>query len=209
MIKAIIFDWSGVISDDLGLVHWISSKMLKELGKEPLSLADFREVFDLPYMDFYRSLGVTEKKEKLDRMFVRMFAENGGKRKAFPFVKKTLEWLRTKGVILAVYSAHHENLLRKEIEEYGLDGLFSHVIGGEHDKKRAFSEFIDSVGADKESVVMVGDMVHDIETGKLAGIRTAAVLSGYHTRDRLEKAGPNFMLNDVRDLRFLVEGVYA
>ena len=94
MIKAVIFDWSGVISDDLRLVYDVTARIFDKLGKGFMSIDEFRERFDLPYLDFYKRMGVQIGKEELDRLYGRFFVENGKKAKAFPFARKTLEWLR-------------------------------------------------------------------------------------------------------------------
>jgi len=209
MIKAIIIDWSGVVSDDFELVYGITKKMFGQMGRTLMGMKEFRESFDLPYMDFYRSMGVNEDKEKLDGMYKRLFVRSRKRAKPFPFARSMLEWLNEKGLVLSVFSSHPQEFLDREISEYGLDGIFSHAIGSVHDKRKSIGELVGELGAAKDEILMVGDMAHDIEAGCAAGILTAAVLSGYHGRKKLEESGPNFLLNDIRDLRFIVEGRYA
>lgn len=110
---------------------------------------------------------------------------------------------------LTVFSSHPQRFLDKDILDHGLDGFFTHVIGSVHDKRRMISDLVEKIGFPREETLLVGDMAHDIETGNLAGLPTAAVLSGYHTRQKLEEKEPNFMLKDIRDLKFIVEGCYA
>jgi phosphoglycolate phosphatase-like HAD superfamily hydrolase len=209
MIKAIILDWSGVVSDDLNLVYETTNRIFKKLGKKFMSIYQFRESFDLPYMDFYRSLGIKDEKSKLDSMFKQIFIKSGKKPRPLPYAKKMLAWLKKKDIKLAVFSSHPQELLDEQIKYYGMGCIFSCAIGSVYDKRDFLNKLVEEMGALKEETLLVGDMAHDIEAGNLVGIRTAAVLSGYHTRKKLEEKEPNFIMNDIRDLKFVVDGCYA
>ena len=47
---------------------------------------------------------------------------------------------------------------------------------------------------------MVGDTIYDIQAGKAAGLRTVAVLTGHHSRYRLKKENPDYILKSVAGL---------
>jgi phosphoglycolate phosphatase-like HAD superfamily hydrolase len=50
-------------------------------------------------------------------------------------------------------------------------------------------------------VIKVGDTIADILEGKNAGCHTVSVLSGSCKRSVLEKHVPNYILNDIMDLK--------
>ena len=59
------------------------------------------------------------------------------------------------------------------------------------------------LGADPTTTVYVGDSIHDMRSGRAAGVRTAAVLWGPFGRSHLEEAQPDYWLerpSDVLDL---------
>lgn len=56
------------------------------------------------------------------------------------------------------------------------------------------------LGMPPESAVYVGDSIHDMESGRAAGVKTAAVLWGPFGRSHLERALPDFWLTRPRDL---------
>jgi phosphoglycolate phosphatase-like HAD superfamily hydrolase len=140
MIKAIILDWSGVLSDDLKLVYGIACKVFDRLGKEFMGIDEFRERFDLPYMDFYRSMGVKLEKEKVDKMYRRLFARHRRKAAPFKFAKRTLKWLHERGLKLSVFSSHPQHFLERDMANHGLSGFFTHAVGGVHDKRKLVAD---------------------------------------------------------------------
>src|SRR3954469_23716015 len=54
--------------------------------------------------------------------------------------------------------------------------------------------------ADAESTVYIGDSIHDMQSGRAAGVRTAAALWGPFKRSHLESADPDYWLDRPADL---------
>ena len=60
------------------------------------------------------------------------------------------------------------------------------------------------LGADPRTTVYVGDSVHDMRSGRAAGVRTAAVLWGPFGRSHLEDAQPDYWLERPEELLTLI-----
>ncbi len=60
------------------------------------------------------------------------------------------------------------------------------------------------LAADKATTIYVGDSIHDMRSGRAAGVRTAAVLWGPFGRSHLEGADPDHWLDVPSDLHALV-----
>jgi pyrophosphatase PpaX len=63
------------------------------------------------------------------------------------------------------------------------------------------------LGADPATTVYVGDSIHDMRSGRAAGVRTAAVLWGPFGRSHLEGARPDYWLEQPGDLLSLMKSV--
>ena len=61
------------------------------------------------------------------------------------------------------------------------------------------------IGSSAAETIMVGDNSHDILAGKNAGTKTAGVAWTLKGRDYLEQYGPDYMLDNMRDLLAIVE----
>lgn len=57
---------------------------------------------------------------------------------------------------------------------------------------------------DKEKVLKIGDTVIDIQEGKNAGVITAGVLTGTQKRDELEKFKPDYIFNDITEIKSII-----
>jgi pyrophosphatase PpaX len=56
------------------------------------------------------------------------------------------------------------------------------------------------LGADPARTVYVGDSIHDMHSGRAAGVKTAAALWGPFGRSHLERARPDYWLEKPEDL---------
>ena len=61
------------------------------------------------------------------------------------------------------------------------------------------------LGADPATTVYVGDSIHDMVSGRAAGVRTAAALWGPFGREHLELASPDYWLETPADLLTLLD----
>jgi pyrophosphatase PpaX len=61
------------------------------------------------------------------------------------------------------------------------------------------------LGADPGTTVYVGDSIHDMVSGRAAGVRTAAALWGPFGREHLEVASPDYWLETPADLATLID----
>jgi len=52
--------------------------------------------------------------------------------------------------------------------------------------------------------VYVGDTIEDVAMGKAAGVTTVAIVGGFSSREALERAGPEFLLQSLGELAGLL-----
>jgi len=207
MIKAVILDWSGVVSNDWPATFATSNDVLEERGHKRLSEEKFRELYELPWMRFYEKQGIPVNAKDERERWGRLFPKNYGKVKVFPFAKKAIEQLKAKAIKVIVFSTHNQKLLDKEIENYGLKGLIGFAYGNIDDKRQKIEGLVKAHKIERQKTLFVGDMVHDVETARQAGIKSVAVLSGYDSKEKLKKAKPDFLLKDLGKLPSLVERI--
>jgi phosphoglycolate phosphatase-like HAD superfamily hydrolase len=55
--------------------------------------------------------------------------------------------------------------------------------------------------------LMIGDSEMDIQCGKNAGSKTCAVTYGYRTKADLQKLSPDFLIDNILDVEYIVNGM--
>ena len=209
MIRNLVFDWSGTLSDDFEAVYHTVRAVFHGVGVAPLSFSHFQEVIDIPHESYIRKL-FRDDPESLERFSDEktvngIFNDNfraHGFPKPFPGVGKLLQELQDRGFRMAVFSSHHQNLLEEENRRFfGDKKYFTLLYGSAGNKVNSVSEMLDRAGFNPEETLLVGDTTHDVLAGRKAGMKTAAVLTGYHVREKLAPLDPDFLLESFSGLR--------
>jgi phosphoglycolate phosphatase-like HAD superfamily hydrolase len=207
MIKAIIFDWSGVLSNDWEASFATENEVLETRGHRRLSKKEYKKLFELPWTNFYKKLGLKVDIEEEYALWDKICPKHSSKLKPVPRAKKTLQWLKKQKIKTIILSAHNKKLILQEIKQYGFQGLINEINASNNDKREKIQELIEKNEIEKESTIYVGDMRHDIETARLAGIKSVAVPSKYETRKSLEKENPDFIIKSVAELPKLIKRI--
>lgn len=202
MIKNLVFDWSGTLSNDLPVVYQTVMRVFEHFGVRRISLEEFRNSYTLPYMSHAKLFGITASKEELDAVFAQHFRSIGFP-EPLPGVEDVLQRLRLQGKKMIVLSSHPQHFLEEEALRFFSGNhakYFKKLFCGVHDKEEAIRGIIREMGFAPEETMIVGDTEHDISAGHKAGLLTAAVLTGYRPREKLAAAKPHFVLNDLSEL---------
>jgi phosphoglycolate phosphatase len=126
-------------------------------------------------------------------------------------VEATLGALSRLGVAMAVCTNKPTSFSRKILESLGLAGYFRAIVGPDlagarKPDGRHVLRTLEEAGCESTDALFVGDMPVDIHAARNSGIDVAVVASGSSTRDDLDAAGPDHLLEGFADLVALVAG---
>ena len=127
--------------------------------------------------------------------------------KLYDGVKEMLEKLHEKGINLFVMSSDTHSTLLPEAESGKIHDLFVEIVANIHHKDEALTELVKKHSLNPLETLYVGDTTGDINSGKEAGIKTAAVTWGFHPEEKLIGANPNFIFNSICDIMKLFDPV--
>jgi len=203
MIKNIIFDWSGVIGDDLHTVYEVVLAIFKKFGVKEISLEEFRKEWEQPYMLFYRKYGISGISREEDVAIYRSLYKKISVKyppRAYPKIKDTLIKFKKAGINMIVLSSNLKKTILFDIKQFSLQGLFTEINSEIHDKNDVIRETLERNGFNPQETVFVGDTTHEVNVGKKAGIKTAAVTWGYNNENKLKSANPDFIIHNLEEL---------
>ena len=174
MIKNIIFDWSGVINDDVITVHRAIMAMFKKFGVREISLDEFKKEWEQPHMRFYNKYGIFttgEEKKVVEEEKVLYSAAYNSMLSKYPIkphshIKDTLQNFKKAGIKMIVISSNLRETLLSDIEEFGLQGIFDEINSDVHDKTEDIEETIQRNNFKTEETIFIGDTAHEVGAGK-------------------------------------------
>lgn len=208
MIKNIVFDWSGVINDDLVVVYNAAMTIFKKYGAERISLEEFKKEWEQPYMLFYNKYlpQLTKKEEDADYKVAYKKTVSKYPLRPYSHIRNTLQKFKRAGINMVIISSNPYKYLLSEIKEFRLEGLFNEVKGEVHDKTKVIHEIIKRNQFNPEETIFIGDTTHEIIAGKSANTKTAAVTWGYQNEDKLHSVYPDFIIHNLTELESSILG---
>ena len=210
MIKLIIFDFDGTLGDTQRNIVLTLQQTMKTLGlavqDEETCTATIGLTLGDSFRRMYPELDETRINECLDT-YRRLFDEN---KKIlvpalFPGVVETLDTLKKKGLTMSIASSRSSKSLNEFLTDMGIADYMSFVIAGDHVEKgkpdpEPVLKTLAALGADASETLVVGDMPVDMFMGRRAGAITCGVTWGNATRQDLQDAGADYIIDDMTDL---------
>jgi phosphoglycolate phosphatase len=212
MIKynAVIFDFDGTIADS---APGILNSVEYALHKYNIPVGDKSKLnfFIGPplFVGFSKVYGIEgELNEKLTLAYRQRYVEKGIFESClYEGMVNLLEDAKKKGIKLAVASSKPAYYLEMAMKHLKVYDYFDTVVGSEPDnrdscKTRLVNAALKNMPeVKKDECIMVGDRFYDIEGAHGAGIKCIGVLFGYGGEEELSKAGADFLVKDINELR--------
>ena len=199
--ELVLIDWSGVVSDDRLPVYEAGMRMLEHRGRPRMTFTDWLSQTTASIREFMHNCGFVEDPEELQREYSHRFAKvtrEGLKPTAYTDAKAFLERLVGMEIQTTVISAHPTEHLLTEARDYGINHFIRRFVGDARNKAHEIAMI--AGGRPEETVVYIGDTIFDVRSGKEACVRTVAVATGYHSRDRLAQESPDILVDSLSEL---------
>ena len=147
---------------------------------------DNAEVALIDFLDFYKS-------------------NHTSMAKLYDGVDKLLNYLKQKGILLAVFTGKGRLSAMITLEELGIKKYFDLIVSGSDvvnhkPSSEGIQKVVDYFGLEKDKVLMVGDGVADIKAAHEAGVPVAAVVWDSYGREKVEMMSVDFLFESVGEL---------
>ena len=204
MIKNIIFDWSGTLSDNTDYAVQVIDHLFKRLGrKEGISKEEVRNNFSLPYMTFYNKYFPNLTKEEQNGLYKEEISKTPVP-DVFPGVKETIGYLDYRKIKMCILSTDNYTTLNPEVKKSGLEECFIEVKGEVYDKGPVLVDMIKEHNFDPRFTLYVGDTDGDVNFGKYAKVQTAGMTWGLQNEHLIEESNPDYIFNNLIELQTLI-----
>ncbi|MFH1235706.1 MAG: HAD hydrolase-like protein [Parcubacteria group bacterium] len=203
-VQNIIFDWAGVISDNIQNVYQANMGVFAAKGVKRISFDEFRDAWDQPYMLFYKNYLPDLTFEEESTIFRREIARCP-LADPFPGIVDVVRALHKAGKYMIVISGDIKETIFPELKKFGLEHVFNDIIYDIHDKAKVIEGAIQRHSLSRPETIFIGDTGHEIKVGKKENVLTGAVTWGYKREADLLKEKPDFVFRKVRELLLLLK----
>ncbi|MFE9428050.1 HAD family hydrolase [Kitasatospora sp. NPDC006697] len=195
----IVWDWNGTLLNDMAAVVGASNAAFATVGGAPLSVAQYRENYEVPIPRFYRRvLGFQPtgaQWEQLDATFQEHYGRLSLAAGLADGVPELLAGWAAEGHTQSLLSMYEHQRLLPVVERFGIGAHFLRVdgrTGPSHGQKAAsMVRHLQALGAAVEPArtVVIGDAADDALAAREAGVRAVLYTGGSHVRANLEPVG--------------------
>ena len=193
-----IFDFDGTLGDSKHLIVKTMQDTCRELNMDQPTEDAYAATIGLPLEQCF-AVACHVDDATADRcatVYRDIFRRNNrpGAVPPFPGVLDTLRTLHEHGRLIALASSRGHESLQGFAQEYGINDWLCALVGADdvtHAKPDAepVNVILQSTGCKPEDTLVVGDTRFDILMGRNAGAHTCGVTYGNGSREELEEAG--------------------
>ncbi|OGG52916.1 hypothetical protein A3H16_00945 [Candidatus Kaiserbacteria bacterium RIFCSPLOWO2_12_FULL_53_8] len=219
MIKLVVFDWNGVLIADTQAILDTDNDLLRSLGRRPISMQKYRDIFTMPVKDFFFALGFTEAEmrkdaKKIQETFHRLYEPRAARLRTRGGARYLLAWLKSRGISATILSNHTKEGLKVQLNRLGIAHYFDKVITNDKHQTMAqknkavkLRDLVKKSGLKRSEILIIGDSPEEVEAGRAAGVRTVSLTGGYYSTKRLEKAKPDHLIHTLTRLIDIIKKV--
>jgi len=206
-IKAILFDFDGVMVDSIAVAFEIYKELCDHFNQEHFkSFEEFRHEHRKTHHEIYDRWGLTdEQRAKGTQIYFNATMKNKNKIQLIPKVKEMIIEL-SKHYKLGMLTMSSTKHVEERLTDFGIRQYFDNIITADdvvnhRPAPDAMNLAFERFGLTKEQILYVGDMRNDIQFAKATGVRNA-IIHGYswNNKDELAELNPEFFFETTSDI---------
>lgn len=215
-IRAILFDFDGTLAV-LNINFSFMSERIYDLvrrygiGEDLIEERYLLEIIDEVYQILWEKdpSGAESFYQESHRILQEVEMKAAEEGRLIPGTEAALNILRGKGIKVGIVTRNCEDAIRKvfpEIDQYCDIFVSRNSVKKVKPHPDHLTTAMKALNVSGDEAVMVGDHPIDIQAGKRVGMKTVGVLTGRTKREEFEKAGADYILNNVSEVCGLLEG---
>ncbi|MEU5097256.1 HAD family hydrolase [Streptomyces sp. NPDC020996] len=194
----IVWDWNGTLFHDNEAIIGATNAAFAELGLEPITIEQYRELYCVPVPKFYERLmgrlPTDAEWEVMDEVFHRYYAEHRVRCGLTEGVVDLLAGWRSAGRSQSLLSMYVHDELVPLVRGFGIEAHFVRVDGrtgpsGGSKAEHMVRHLASLTGVDPARTVVIGDAADDALAARHVGAQAVLYTGGSHGRTSLEAAG--------------------
>jgi phosphoglycolate phosphatase len=211
----IVFDFDGTLVDTLPLtMEFINKYCIAKFECDPIETEEFRSNtisnVIIGHIGWLNLISSPLLLSHLVSQCTTFFEENKDKITFFPGAEKLLELLASK-YSLAIITSGETKIVAQTLEKYRLSPVIKDVYSDRFSlfsgKEVTIEKFLEIHQLSPDEVVYVGDDTDDVSACRKTGVKIISVTWGYNTRDFLEQAEPDYLVDSFDDLELTIDSL--
>ena len=210
-IDHICFDLDGTLVKSDKTIYKSTLKAFERLGiNGSIDETRFNEMLGMHFVDIFNDLGINVPDfDEFIGIYKSYYFDFIDESFLYPNIEEVLSFIQESGIKISLLTTKGQDQAEKIINHFHLNTYFDFIMGRRDgiDHKPSAEPLLsicNELNVKIFNTLMVGDTEIDIGCGKNAGAITCAVSYGFRTEDTLQKYDPDYIFNDVIELKDLL-----
>ncbi len=205
-LRCIIFDVDGTLTATGRLIFDSFNHIAELYQHRRFSEAEIIKMFGPPEEVALLSIVDEHQAEEAMTEYLKFYrSHHAALAHLHPGMKEVLEYIRRKGLKLAVFTGKGSRTTQISLEELGISGFFEYVVTGndvrEHKPSpEGIQKILAHFGLAPHEALMIGDGVPDVRAAHDAGVKVGAVLWDGYAGDKVRSVQSDYSFGTVADL---------
>ncbi len=204
MLKNVLFDLDGTLTDSQGGVIQCFQFTIKELGQPYWSESDIKKLIGIPIRSIFQEVLNSNDNDLIDKAIIiyrKRFSEIGIiNNKIYPGILDLITILHKKSCRLYIVTLKNKIDAEKVAKHFSFDQFIQDIRGPNlneypENKTQLIKSVITDFALIPEETMMIGDRKEDIVSGKFNNTRTIGVTYGYGNEQEIINVNPDFVCN--------------
>ncbi len=209
-----VFDWNGTLFDDVQASLEGANAVFEFLGRQPLSIGQYRQTFTFPILHFYTANGISpseylECHDEAARIYLETYENAALQCRLRTDATELLEWLNANGIKCMLLSNHLLENVEKQLARFHIHHFFSHISCNsvydasfiqkmnKHDRLQSLMR---SENYPAATCFIIGDSLEEPEIAGKLGLSSFCIAGGYLSRDRLLASGTDHVVDNFTEV---------
>ena len=212
-IDLVVFDLDGTLVSSHKTIYKATLQALKEINISAVMPEDkFYNMIGLHFEDIFHEFGFAVPDfEKFLTIYKSIYFDYIDSSVVYPGVEEAISNLKDKKIKVSLLTTKGQDQAELILRYFSLFDKFDYVMGrrpglAHKPSPEPLQKICTDLKTNILNTLMVGDSEMDVQCGKNAGSKTCAVTYGYRTKSELQKSSPDFLIDKILDVEYIVNG---
>lgn len=205
-LKGVVFDLDGTLIDSVSFTFEAFNYAIGEVGGSPKTPAEIMQYFGPGETRIFAKLVGDDLAQAAAQLASKYLAKNISRVPLFAGIKEVLEYFRSQGIPLALFTGRESSTTMLILNEHKILNNFIKIVTQDHvENPKPHPEGLDAcirqMRLQPQEVIFIGDSIYDIQAAQRAGsVSCAAVWDLLAEKEQLMKLKPNYVLKSTFEI---------
>lgn len=210
-IKQAVFDLDGTLVSSHETIYETTLYTLKLFGiNKEVPVEKFNSLIGLHFGDMLPEFDIIlDDVEEFIDVYKKHYFDFMSSSRLYPDVIETFNELKKMGIGISLLTTKAQDQTEKILKYFNITDYFTVIMGrrkgiAHKPSPEPLLLICSETGIAPENTLMIGDSELDVRCGKNAGSKTAAVTFGYRSKENLQKESPDFIIDNLISLKYIL-----